>query len=138
MCIRDSHLGSSLDLKFVTDQTVTRAELRHRDKFRGDWSNCCRNISILAFSRWCSHNVGFLKFYIFNDPKGQGERTASLCQILSKSLKPRPRYGDFSIIQDGGRRHLGFLIFRILTVRTVKRAELRLQAKFRQNRSNRG
>jgi len=53
-----------------------------------------------------SHNLGFLKFYIYNDPNGQEGRTASLCQILSKSLKPRLRYGDFAIFQDGGRRHL--------------------------------
>jgi len=33
----------------------------------------------------------------------------SLCQISSKSVKPTPRYGDFSIFQDGGRLHLGFL-----------------------------
>jgi len=32
---------------------------------------------------------------------------------LSKSLEPQPRYGDFSILQDGGRRHLGFLKFEI-------------------------
>jgi len=53
-----------------------------------------------------SDNLGFLKFYIFNDPNGQEGRTASLCQILSKSLKTRLRYGDFAIFQDGGRRHL--------------------------------
>jgi len=29
-------------------------------------------------------------------------------------LQPRPRYGDFSISQDGGRRHVGFLKFQIL------------------------
>jgi len=29
----------------------------------------------------------------------------------SQSVQPRPRYGDFSIIQDGGRRHLGFSNF---------------------------
>jgi len=33
-------------------------------------------------------------------------------QILSKSVKPRPRYGDFSTSQDGDRRHLGFSHFR--------------------------
>jgi len=27
----------------------------------------------------------------------------SLCQISSKSVKPRPKYGDFPIFQDGGR-----------------------------------
>ena len=29
-------------------------------------------------------------------------------QISSKSLELWPRYGDFSIFQDGGRSHLGF------------------------------
>jgi len=36
---------------------------------------------------------------------------------LSKSLEPRPRYGDFSIFQDGGRRHLGFSKFEIFNIR---------------------
>jgi len=35
----------------------------------------------------------------------------SPCQICSKSVKARPRHGDFSIFQDGGRRHLECLIF---------------------------
>ena len=39
--------------------------------------------------------------------------TASLCQMSSKSLKPRPRYGDFSIFY-GNRRHLGFLKLQIV------------------------
>ena len=38
----------SLNLKFGTDQTVKRAELRHRAKFRSDRSNHCRDISILV------------------------------------------------------------------------------------------
>jgi len=41
----------------------------------------------------------------------QEGRSASLCQIWSKSVKPRPRYGDFSIFHDGGRRHLKFSNF---------------------------
>jgi len=35
------------------------------------------------------------------------------------------RYCDFSIFQDGGRRHLGFSILEILTVESVKRAKMR-------------
>ena len=35
------------------------------------------------------------KFKFFNGRNGQEDQTASLCQILSKSLEPRPRYGDF-------------------------------------------
>ena len=66
-------------------------------------------ISSLAISRfWIfqdggSHNLGYLKFYIFNDPNGQEGRTASLRHILSKSLKPRRRYVSFRFFQDGGR-----------------------------------
>jgi len=45
---RPSPSSISLDLKFVTDQTATRAELRHRAKFRSDRSNRCRDISILV------------------------------------------------------------------------------------------
>jgi len=44
-----------------------------------------------------------------------------------------------AIFRDGGRRHLGFLIFFfILTVGAVKSAELRHYAKFYRNRSNCG
>ena len=41
----------------------------------------------------------------------------SPCQIWLKSFKTRPRYGDFSIFQDGGRRHLGFSKFQIFNSR---------------------
>ena len=41
-------------------------------------------------------HLGFWKFQIFNSWDGQEGRTASARQILSKSLKPRLRYGDFS------------------------------------------
>ena len=39
---------------------------------------------------------------------------------MSKSVKPRPRYGNFSIFQDGGRRHLGFLKFETFNGRTAE------------------
>jgi len=48
---------------------------------------------------WIFQDGGFLKFYTFNDPNGQEKRTASLCQILSKSLKPRRRYVSFRIFK---------------------------------------
>jgi len=56
----------------------------------------------------------------------------------SKSLQPRPRYGDFAIFQDGGRRHVGFLKFQFLTVEKVKKVEMHQYAKFHRNRCNRG
>jgi len=39
--------------------------------------------------------LGLSNFKIFNVRNGQEGRTASLCQISSKSLELRPRYGDF-------------------------------------------
>ena len=50
----------------------------------------------------CRH-LGFWKFQIFYGWYAQEGGTASACQILSKSLKTRLRYDDFSIFQDGGR-----------------------------------
>ena len=57
------------------------------------------------------------KISIFNSQNGQEGGTASLCQILPKSLQTWPRYRDFSIFQDGGRRHVGFLKFQIFNGR---------------------
>jgi len=74
---------------------------------------------------------GFLNFYIINGRMAQEGRTASPYQIWSKSVKTGPRYGDYSISQDGGRHHLGFSNFKLLTVGLLKRAELRRRAKFR-------
>ena len=56
----------------------------------------------------------------------------------AKFLQNRLRYCDFSIFQDGGRRHLGFLKFQIFNGRNGQWVELHHRAKFRQNRSNRG
>jgi len=53
----------------------------------------------------------FSKFQIFNRRQGQEGHRASRCQILWRSVKPLLRYGNFSLFQDGGRRHLGFLKF---------------------------
>ena len=55
------------------------------------------------FSRWRRRHLGFWKFQIFNGWDAQEGRSASACQISSKSLKPQLRYGDSSIFQDGGR-----------------------------------
>ena len=55
--------------------------------------------------------LGFSKFQFFNVQNGQEGGTASLCQILSKSRQLWPRYRDFLIFQDAGRRYDGFLKF---------------------------
>ena len=49
------------------------------------------------------HHLRFSKFKIFNGRRDQEGRIALACLISSKSLEPQPRYGDFSIFQDGGR-----------------------------------
>ena len=83
-------------------------------------------------------HLGFSKYETFNGGTAREGRPASPCQSLSKSVKPRPRYGDFSIFQDGRRRHLGFVNFGILMVGQLKRVEVCRRAKFGRNRSNRG
>ena len=58
--------------------------------------------------------------------------------MSSKSLEPRPRCGYFRFFMMAAAAILHFWHFKFLTVWTVKRAELRQHAKFRQNRSKRG
>jgi len=73
------------------------------------------------FSRWRPPPSWI--FQISNGQTAQEGRTASPCQIWSKSAKTRPRYGDFSIFQDGGRRHLGFFKFQIFNGRTAEEVQ---------------
>jgi len=68
---------------------------------------------LLDFSKWRPPLSSILKILIFNGRTRQEGRTTSLCQISTKSLQSRPTYRDFFLIQDGGRRHLGFLKFHI-------------------------
>ena len=67
-----------------------------------------------------------------------GTASLGLCQIMLKSLQPRPRYGDFLISQDGGRRHVGFLKFQFFNGQKVKKIKVHQCAKFRRNRLNCG
>ena len=69
--------------------------------------------------------MDFVRSQICNGPNNREGRTASPCQIAFKSLRLWPRYGDFSIFQNGGCRHPGFVNFKFLTVGKVKRVELR-------------
>jgi len=45
----------------------------------------------------------------YNSRNDEGVQNVSWYQILCRSLKPFLRYGDFSIFQNGGRHHVGFL-----------------------------
>ena len=88
--------------------------MRHHAKCCADRSNRCRDITIFKFFRMSAATIlDIFKFQICNGPNGHEGQLASLCQILLKSLKLRPRYGDFSIFQNGGRRHVGLLKLQI-------------------------
>ena len=97
--------------------------MHRRVKFRGDRSNRRRHMAIFYFQDDDRRHLGFLKFHIFNGRTALESRTASVCQISSKSVKMWLRFDGFSNFQDGGRRHLGFLKFHIFNSRTVKRVE---------------
>jgi len=91
------------------------------------------------FSTWRPPPSWIFQISIFFTGRMAEEgQTASPCQIWSKSIKKRPRYGDFSIFQDGGRRHLGFFKFHFLTVGRHNVAELRRHAKHGRNRPKSG
>jgi len=63
------------------------------------------------FSRWRLPPSWIFNFFKNNSWNPQEGETASPCQISSKSVKPRPEYGDFSIFQYGSCHHHGFSNF---------------------------
>ena len=73
------------------------------------------------FSRWRPPPSWIFQISNFYGRTAEEGRTASLCQIWSKSVKTRPSYGDFSILQDGAAAILDFLNFKFLTVGRLKR-----------------
>jgi len=85
-------------------------ELRRCAKFGRNPSNRGRDMALFGFFKMAA--VAFLDVEIFLNFDGRNAedgRTASLCQIWSKSFELRPRYGDFAIFEDAGRRYFGFL-----------------------------
>jgi len=76
-------------------------------------------------------HLGIQKFGNFNDWNGKEGQTASPCQILSKSIKPSRSYGIFQFFKMTASAILDFQILEVLTVRTLKRPEMRHLAKWR-------
>jgi len=68
--------------------------------------------SCSIFQDGSRRHLGFSNFGNFNAGTLNMAKCLNVRQILSKSVKLRPRYGDFSILQDDDRRHLGFSNFR--------------------------
>jgi len=79
------HLGFS-QFKILTVARLKRVQLRRYAKFVGKWSNRCRDRAIFRFFKM-------------------------VAATISKSVKPWPKYDDFSIFQADGRRHLIFSKF---------------------------
>ena len=82
-------------------------------------------------------HFGFWKFRIFNGWDAREGRTASAGQILSKSLKPRLRYGDFSLFKMAAFRRLGFSKVGNFNFGPVGRPNVRHRTKFREDTLNR-
>ena len=92
-------------LKISTSSPIRRPNMRHRTKFRKDRSNRSGDVADFRFSRWRpppSCFFGNFKFLTVGTLKRVELRVrAKFCR--NRSLKPRLRYDDFSIFQDGGR-----------------------------------
>jgi len=56
-------------------------------------------------------HLAFLSFQNCNGQQVGGSKYAYAYQISLRSIEPWLRCGDFSIFQDGGYRHSGFLNF---------------------------
>jgi len=83
---------------------VKRVKLRQRAKFLATGSTIAEIWRYFDFSRWRpppSWIFKFLKFLTVRRLK-RAELSVPPCQIWSKSVKTRPRYGDISIFQDVG------------------------------------
>ena len=88
---------------------------------------------------WALHVVTKRQFFTFiNYRNGQERRTASLCLILTKSLKPWRRYVSFRCFKMAAAAILNFWSYKMLRAGMVKRVDLHHPAKFLQNWSNRG
>jgi len=85
-----------------------------------------RNFNFLSMS--AAAILDIFKFQICNGLNGHKGRSASPCQISLKSLKPKPRYGYFSIFQNGGRRHVRFLKLQICKCRIASPRQITWQS----------
>ena len=85
------------NFKFLTVGWLKRVELCHRAKFGHNRSNHCQGMAIFRFL--CMAAAAILAFYFlnFNGRDADKGQTVSPCQMWSKSVKPLPRYAEFSI-----------------------------------------
>jgi len=88
----------------LTIWEVKRLILHNRAKFREDLSIRCCDIAIfVVFQDGGRRHLGFLKIQNFNDMSPVRGKSASPCQISSKSVKRLLRYDDLTFFLNGGR-----------------------------------
>jgi len=87
------------NFKFLKFGTVKRVDLRYHTKYRWNRSNRGRDIVIIRFFEMAAAAIlDFRNFKFFNGRTRHEWRTASLCQISSKSLETQPRYVSFNVM----------------------------------------
>ena len=96
---RFSTMADCWNLKFLTVGTLKRVELHNRTKFVEVAQTTAEIWPFYDFQDGGRRHLGFLKLEIFNGQDAQKGWTAPSYQILSKSLKPRLRYGHFTIFK---------------------------------------
>ena len=100
------------NFKFLTVETLMSVELSVRAKFWRNRSNSGWDMAIFHYFKMAAvRHLGFSKVGNFNFRSHSEAQYASSCQITWRSVEPFRRYCRFSIVQDGGRRHLGFSKF---------------------------
>ena len=101
--------------KFLMAGTFGRANLRYSVNFCQDRSIRCWDMANFRYFKMAAvRHVRFFKIAILNIVPHKECQCASPCQISSKSVEWLQRYCDFSVFQNGGRRHLGFSKIQIL------------------------
>jgi len=101
-----------LKFKILTVDRVMRMNIRHHAKICHNRLNRCRDMAIFQFFKMAAvRHHGFLNVHNFNGQHVGGTKYLYPYQTSLRSIEPLQRYGDFSIFQDGRRRHIGFLNF---------------------------
>ena len=96
------------NFKFLTVGRLKRAELRRYAKFGRNRSKRGRDMAIFRFFKMAATAIlDFSNFKFLTVGRLKRAELRRCAKFVPKSVKTRPIYGDFSILQDGGRRHLG-------------------------------
>ena len=109
------------NLKLLTIGRLNKRDELHRlAKFGRNRPNRGRDMAICRFFQDGGRPPSWICYVCVRTTHEGIWWSLSLCKIWLKSVEMRPRYGDFSIFQDGGRRHLGFFKFQIFNGRTAQ------------------